>query len=174
MTKKRFGGLAAALLLLAVVVWWFGWRDRASSSDPRNMPAPEFVASTQNAPGGALETLAPQAPPEQRLTAFARGFNHGYLLMVRRLEEDYDKLMALSPAERIKELDRRINEMSKAHTAPAMLGLDMTPQQFDSFRKKMLALSTPEQRSKISNGMLLLQERMKQRGIAPPPLPGFN
>lgn len=105
-------------------------------------------------------------------------------MMAKRFSADYDRMMAMSPEERTRELDRRIDEMQQHRNRPpgsppggsrgngGPPGGPPSPEQVNQFRAKMLDVVTPDQRAKFENGMKMMQQRMKDRGIAAPPGPG--
>jgi hypothetical protein len=96
-------------------------------------------------------------------------------IMVKRHSDEYDKLMAMSPEERNRELDRRIDE--EARDGGPFGGPDgpdgdddpdPTAEQINKFRAKLLDMITPDQRAKLSNLRMLMEQRMAERGIESP------
>ena len=83
--------------------------------------------------------------------------------------------MALSEHERNRELDRRVDDLLRKSTAVKPPHPPMTEGQakgMRAFAAKMLDIITPDLRAKLDNGSKLMQQRMKQRGIAPPVVAG--
>jgi hypothetical protein len=96
--------------------------------------------------------------------------------MAKAFEAQYDKFMAMSPAERTKELDKRIDEMEAQRRNGGGQGggppggggpRNVDPKKMDEFRKKMNAWTTPEQRAKFENGIRMFNDRRKERGLEP-------
>ena len=102
-------------------------------------------------------------------------------IMARRFEVEYDKFMAMTPEERRRELDRRIDAMEEARKnggGPPGAGggpgggTPPSAQQMDEFRKKMLDWTTPDQRAKFESGMQMMNQRRQERGLEPIGPPG--
>ena len=104
-------------------------------------------------------------------------------VQANRLGKEYDKLLAMSEEDRNRELDRRIDEIMRKNTKPTggnqpggdkpgpwMSGMSEADR--EAFALKMLDTLTPEVRAKLDNGSKLMQQRMNQRGITPPDVPG--
>jgi hypothetical protein len=93
------------------------------------------------------------------------------MIISKGVAAGYDKVMALPPNERTRELDRVIDELSRnkppANQQPQ--GPSPTPEQVEAFRVKMLDLISPVERTKVENGLKMLEKRMKERGLSPPP-----
>lgn len=179
MAKKIIGGGAAAILLLLLGAWWMGWF--AEPEDPLIAKMREFAAapSEQRDDPAAREQFRERMQgmsEEQRAALFEKMMPIFIPMMMTRFTAEYDKFMALSPEDRNRELDKRIDEMQQ-RGGPGGPGSgsgrpNMDPKRMAEFQKKALAWTTPEQRAKMDNGMQMLANRMKERGMTPPQFPG--
>ena len=90
--------------------------------------------------------------------------------------------MAMTPDERNRELDKRIDEMQRGRGRRQRQGgqggpgggarPQIEPKKMAEMNQKMLDWVTPDQRAKFQNGMKMFGDRMKQRGMTPPQMPG--
>ena len=190
MDKNKFlyGITAIAVLLFAAWVW--GWFDAGQySEDPKvaelQKIRDENVAKMKDASRdelrdqrSAMRAQMEGLSEEQRMEFFESSMPIFVPLMAKRFEEDYDKLMAMTPAEQRQEMDKRIDEMESrggpgGPGGPGRGGRPpLDPQKMDQFRKKMLDWTTPEQRAKFENGMKMMNERRQERGL--PAMPPFG
>jgi hypothetical protein len=182
MNKKLVGGVTAILLLL-LGAWWMGWL--TEQEDPLITQMREIAAAPPEqrddpAVRDQFRERMEGMNEEQRAAMFEQMAPILMPLMMTRFTAEYDKFMAMSPEDRNRELDKRIDEM-QARGGPGGGGApggrgggppNMDPQKAAEFQKKMLGWTTPEQRSKMQNGMQMFAERMKQRGMEPPPMRG--
>jgi hypothetical protein len=183
--RKLYGVTALAVLVFAA--WAWNWFDAGQYSDD---PAVAELERLRDANIGKEMTLEEQRAsrleigekmrglsPEQQQAFFESSMPIWVPMMAKQFEVRYDKLMAMTPEEQRKEMDKRINEM-EARGGPPGGGPggggrpQMDPKKMDEFRKKMLDWTTPEQRSKFENGMKMFNERRKERGLQP--LPPFG
>jgi hypothetical protein len=184
MNKKIVGGGVTAILLLLLGAWWMGWL--TEQEDPLITQMREIAAAPpeQRDDPAVREQFRERIQgmnDEQRAAMFEQMAPIFIPLMMTRFTAEYDKFMAMSPEERNRELDKRIDEM-QARGGPGGGGgggpgggpgrANMDPKKMAEFQKKMLGWTTPEQRSKMQNGMQMFTDRMKQRGMDPPPMPG--
>jgi hypothetical protein len=191
MDKRWIGGGAGLVALLLVVAWWMGWFHRedpliaqtraaiATMQEQKQEPAPE----QRNALRAAWEDRMKGLNDEQRMAMFEQLMPLVMPMFMQQFEARYDKFMAMTPAEQRAELDKRIDEMQKRMASGQGGGgpfggggggnrPQMDPAKAAEFQKKMLAWTTPEQRAKFQNGMMMFSNRMKERGLNPPPMPG--
>jgi len=185
MNKKMVGSGMAAILLLLLGAWWMGWLTK--QEDPLITKMREIAAAPpeQRDDPAIREQFRERMQgmsDEQRAAMFEQMAPIFVPLMMTRFTAEYDKFMAMSPEERNRELDKRIDEM-QARGGPGGPGGgggqgggpgrgNMDPKKMAEFQKKMLGWTTPEQRSKMQNGMQMFANRMKERGLTPPPMQG--
>jgi hypothetical protein len=185
-TKNAVMGGGAGTVLLLLLAWWLGWFHREDEfvAEIRELATAPQSDENRDAMRDAMRERFQGVPEDQRMQVFEQLAPVFIPMMMARFETEYDKFMAMTPEERNRELDRRINEMA-ARDRPGGPGggpggfggqrgarPNMDPKKMDEFRKKMLGWTTPEQRSKMQNGMQMFAERMRQRGMEPPPMPG--
>lgn len=184
--------LGVATLAVAVLLWgWnFGWYSgKQYSDDPvvaeleklrdENVPKMDQLSETdRRAQRDAFGERMKGLSDEQRMAFFESSMPIFVPLMAKQFEKRYDEFTAMSPEEQRKALDKRIDEM-KSRGGPGGPGggrggpPNMDPKKADQFRKKMLDWTTPEQRAKFENGLNRMNDRLKERGMAPlPPGPG--
>ena len=189
MDKRWIGAAAALLILLATGVWATGWF--APAEDPlivqariaMETPREERTKEEQNALGDAWRDRMKGMNEDQR-QAFMEAMAPIFIpLMMKHFEARFDKFMAMSPAEQRKELDKEIDKVQKRMAASGGQGgfggggggggrAPRDPAKAVEFQKKMLAYVTPEQSSKFQAGMMMFTNRMKERGLTPPPMQG--
>jgi hypothetical protein len=182
MNKKIVGGGVTAILLLLLGAWWMGWL--TEQEDPLITQMREIAAAPpeQRDDPAVREQFRERMQgmtDEQRAAMFEKMMPIFIPMMMSRMTAEYDRFMAMSPEDRNRELDKRIDEMA-ARGGPGGFGgggggggrPNMDPKRMAEFQKKMLGLTTPEQRSKMQNGMQMLANRMKERGMTPPQFPG--
>lgn len=190
MEKNRilYGVTALAVLLFAA--WAWGWFDVGQySEDPAvaelEKLRDENVAKIKNLSEeerreqrGALREQMQGLSEAQRGAFFESSMPIFVPMMAKQFEENYDKLMKLTPEEQRKEMDKRIDEMESRGGAGGPGGPargarpPLDPRKMDQIRKKMLDWTTPEQRSKFENGMKMMNSRREERGL--PALPPFG
>jgi hypothetical protein len=186
MDKRWIGGAAVLLVLLAASAWGMGLFGPAE--DPLVTQTRELVETPQEEQTREQQTAVRDAwqdrfkglNEEQRAAMFEKMAPIFMPIMMRQFEAQYDKFAAMTPEEQKAELDKRIDEMQKRMAAgggnqggprgPG--GPQMDPAKAAEFQKKMLAWTTPDQRAKFQNGMMMFANRMKERGITPPQMPG--
>jgi hypothetical protein len=160
MDKRWLGGGSALVALLIALAWWLGW---FNSEDP-------LIAQTRVA-------------IEQRMAMFEQLMPLIVPMFMRQFENRYDTFMAMTPEQQRTEIDKEIDKYQKRAAAGQTVGQNgggdggggrpqMDPAKAAAFQKKMLAWTTPEQRAKFQNGMMLFSNRMKERGLTPPQMPG--
>jgi hypothetical protein len=183
MAKKIIGGGVTAILLLLLGGWWMGWF--AEQEDPLIAQMREFAAAPQEqrddpAAREQFRERMQGMSEEQRGAMFEKMMPIFIPMMMARFTADYDKFMAMSPEDRNREMDKRIDEMQKRGGPGGPGGPggggggrpNMDPKRMAEFQKKALAWTTPEQRAKMDNGMQMFTNRMKERGLSPPQFPG--
>ncbi len=183
--KIMYGATAVVVLLFAA--WAWGWFDsKEYSSDPKvaelQQIRDENVAKMQ---GGSPDAFRDQRnamreqmaglSEAQRAEFFESSMPIFMPMMAKRFEEEYDKYMEMTPEEQRKALDKRIDEMEARGGGPGGPGgpgggrPPMDPKRMSEIGKKMLDWTTPEQRSKFENGMRMMNDRRKERGLQPMP-----
>jgi hypothetical protein len=179
--RVLYGITALAVLIFAA--WAWNWFDAGQYSDDPKVAELERLRDAsigkEMTPEGRREFGEKMRglTPEQQQMVFESSMPIWVPMMAKQFEERYDKLMAMTPEEQKKEMDKRIDEM-EARGGPPGGGPggggrpQMDPKKMDEFRKKMLDWTTPEQRSKFENGMRMFNERRKERGLQP--LPPFG
>jgi hypothetical protein len=183
--RKLYGITALAVLIFAA--WAWNWFDAGQYSDDPAVAelerlrdaniGKELSRDEQRAQREDFGKRMSGLSEEQRMAFFESSMPIWIPMMSKRFEQDYDKLMAMTPEEQRKEMDKRIDEM-EARGGPPGGGPggggrpQMDPKKMDEFRKKMLDWTTPEQRSKFENGMKMFNDRRKERGLQP--LPPFG
>jgi hypothetical protein len=184
--RTILGGVAAIICAL-VAAWAFGWFEgEAYSDDPkvaeleklRDENVPKLQSLSEDERRAQREQFGKQMQgltPQQRMAFFESSMPVFVPMMAREFEKRYDELMAKSPEEQRKELDKRIDSMQARGGPPGPGGSrpNIDPKKMDEIRKKMLDWTTPEQRAKFENGIQLMNQRRKERGLDPlPPGPG--
>lgn len=207
MLKRSILGVAAVVLLGFLTAWAFGWFSSSKySNDPKvaeleklrdetivkqiqfpdNPPpakqeTPSAEEQAQRASAEQFRDKINDLSEEQRQSFFERSMPIFIEKMSEQFDKRYEKLMAMTPAERNKELDKAIDQMEKRSAAgkgPGGKGPGgggpprMDPQKMDEMRKKMLDWTTPEQRAKFENSIQMLNDRRKERGLQPMGGPG--
>jgi hypothetical protein len=111
---------------------------------------------------------------EQRMAMFEQMAPFIVPMFMKQFEKRYDEFMAMSPDEQRRELDKRIDEMQSRgdQGGPGGNRPNIDPKKMGEFQKKMIAWTTPDQRAKFDNGMQMFADRMRERGLNPPPMPG--
>jgi Spy/CpxP family protein refolding chaperone len=184
MDKRKIGGVGALIAVLVAVAWWLGWFSKAE--DPLVAKTRQLVATPQTEQTPQQRTDLRDAwrdrfqglNEEQRMALFEQMAPIFMPLMMRQFETRYDEFMAMTPEQQRAELDKRIDEMQKRNPSGQGGGQfggsrpQMAPEKAAEFQKKMLAWTTPEQRAKFQNGMMMFANRMKERGLNPPQMPG--
>ncbi len=185
---KITGAGLVALAALGGGAWALGWlnQDDADLAEFKSMladgpPTKERGEAMKQVIDKKLEGMT----DDQKGEFFRKTMMPMFVsMMAKRFSDEYDKLMAMSPEEQTRELDRRIDEMQRNMRnmpkppgpppggAGGPPGGPPSPEQVNEFRAKMLDMITPEQRAKMENGMKMMQQRMKARGIEAPPGPG--
>ncbi len=186
MKKNWLAGGAALVLVLLTGAWLTGWFDRQDAlvAEVREIAAKPQSKENDNAMRDLMRERMQGLNPEQRVQMLEQLAPIFIPIMAARFEQEYDKFMAMSEADRNKELDKRIAEMQK-RGGPGMAGnrsegggpggggrANMDPKKVDEFRKKMLDWVTPAQRGKFQNGMQLFNARLKEKGLPPVGPPG--
>ncbi|MAT68189.1 MAG: hypothetical protein CMJ58_01565 [Planctomycetaceae bacterium] len=168
------------LLLLAGGAWGLGWFD---SSDPI---VDELKSMMTEGPPTREQGEAMRRVIDERTEGMTDDEKREFFrekmmpvfvsMMAKRFSDEYDAMMAMSPEERTKELDRRIDEMQEMRNRsggpPQGRGGPPSPARVNEFRVKMLDMISPDQRTKLENGMQMMRNRMDERGIQVPPGPG--
>jgi len=187
MNGRTIGGGVAAIICALVAAWALGWFEgQAYSDDPkvaeleklRDENVPKLQSLSEDERRAQREQFGKQMQgltPPQRMAFFESSMPVFVPMMAREFEKRYDELMAKSPEEQRKELDKRIDRMQGRGGPPGPGGSrpNIDPKKMDEIRKKMLDWTTPEQRAKFENGMQLMNQRRKERGLEPlPPGPG--
>lgn len=153
----------------------------------RDVPSDQLRDQIRTQMSGLRERVE-ALPMEQRFQV-AQPF---IKMMIKRRLTEFDRIMDLPPAERNKELDRQIDERQQRLAALASNGgggpqgsagsqnqerrgfRDMSPEQRDEFRKKMLDMTTPETRAKMDAYRDALNDRREERGLEPIEGPPFG
>lgn len=183
--NAAFGVLALAV---GVVLWGlvFGWfKGKQYSDDPvvaeleklRDENAPKLAQMSrdeQRAQRQAFGERMKGLTEQQRMAFFESSMPIFVPMMAKQFEQRYDEFMKMSPEEQRKELDKRIDEMEARGATGGPGGgrrgpPNLDPKKAEQIRKKMLDWTTPEQRAKFENGMNIMNDRRKQRGLAPMP-----
>jgi hypothetical protein len=203
MNKKLTLGVAATIVVGLLAAWAFGWfassnyssdpqvaeleklRDETivkqmqfpDSSRPAKSEAPSPEEQTQRANAEAFRDKIGELSEEQRESFFERSMPLFIEKFSEQFNKRYDNLMAMTPDERRKELDKAIDQMEKRGAGGGGPGgkggpQRMDPQKMDEFRKKMLDWTTPDQRAKFENSIQMLNDRRKERGLEPMGGPG--
>jgi hypothetical protein len=184
--KRVLYSVGALLLLIIALQMWSGAEGPQYSDDPMvaelekerdaNIGKFESLPEEQRrAQGEQFREKMQTLSPEQQQTFFESSMPVWMPMMAKRFEEDYDKLVAMTPEEQRKELDRRIDGMEAGFRGggpggPGRGGRPpVSPEKMDEIGKKMLDWTTPDQRSKFENGMRMMNDRRKERGLAPMP-----
>ncbi len=185
--KRVLYSVGALLLLILAFQMWSGAEGPKYSDDPvvaelekerdANIGKFESLPEDQRrAQGQQFREKMQGLSPEQQQAFFESSMPVWMPMMAKRFEEEYDKLMAMTPEERRKELDKRIDGMGgqgRPGGGPGRGGRPpVSPEKMDEIGKKMLDWTTPDQRSKFENGMRMMNERRQERGL--PALPPFG
>ncbi len=185
MNRNVIVGSVTLLVLMALAAWNWGWFEREPEivAELRTLAEQPQTKENEGALRDAMRKQFENVPEDQRMAVFEQLAPVFIPMMMARFETEYDKFAAMSPEEQNRELDRRIDEMRKrgGSRGPGSPGggggtgsgrPQMDPKKMDAFQKKMLAWTTPEQRAKFDNGVQMFRNRMEQRGMSPPPMPG--
>ena len=188
--NKRALGVLTAVLLLATAVgaWRLGWFDGGNYSDDPQVAEIEkerdevfanieqMTDEQRREQRRAMEQKASGLTPEQRMALFESSMPLIVPLAAKRFEKEYDEFMAKSPEEQRKELDKRIDQMEarggRPGGGPPGGRPEISKAKQDEIRKKMLDWTTPEQRAKFENGINMVNDRRKERGLPPVQRPG--
>jgi hypothetical protein len=171
-----------ALVVLIFAAWVWGWLDTGQYSDDPKVAELERLRDaniTQGEPPREfreeMRTKMEGLSEEQRMAFFESSMPIFVPLMAKRFEEEYDKFVELSPEEQRKKLDERIDQMEKGGgPGPGGNRPPIDQKKMNEIAKKMLDWTTPEQRTKFENGMRMMNDRRKARGLQPmPPMGGF-
>jgi hypothetical protein len=191
MDNQNIKRIAALLVACLIWAWAFGWFEsgQAKYSDDPAIAAlekerdvvfakmPEMTEDQRREQGRALQQKASGLTADQRMALFESSMPILVPMFMNRFESEYDKYMEMSPEEQRKELDKRIDEMESRAASGNGGGRggprNMDPKKAESIRKKLLDWTTPQQRAKFENGMQIMNNRRKERGLAPMPRPGF-
>lgn len=179
------GGLAAVLLLALSGAWalgWFGGKDPQVAEIQKLAAAPQ-TADTRRQMGEVLRKQTEGKTDEQKMDFFMNTLGPVFIpMMAKRFEQEYDKFIAMTPEDRNKELDKRIDDMQKGMNRWRQRGAaggpgggqrpQIEPKKMAEMNQKMLDWVTPDQRAKFQSGMKMFGDRMKERGMTPPPMPG--
>ena len=190
MNNRAISAVAALVAACLIWAWAFGWfeakqyhEDPAVAELEKERDAAfakmdQLTEAQQREQGRALRQKASGLTPDQRMALFESSMPIIVPMFMKRFENEYDKYMAMSPEEQRKELDKRIDEMeSRAASGNGGGGRggpsNMDPKKVESFRKKMLDWTTPQQRAKFENGIQIMNARRNERGLPPMPRPGL-
>ena len=107
-------GVALVLILLAGA-WLMGWFDREDAlvAEVRKIAAQPQSKENDSAMRDLMRDRMKGLNEEQRMQMFEQMAPIFIPLMAARFEQEYDKFMAMSEADRNNELDKRIAEMQK-------------------------------------------------------------
>lgn len=186
MKKNWIAGGVALVLVLVMGAWLMGWfeREDALVAEVREIAEKPQSRENDDAMRNLMRDQMKGLNEEQRVQMFEQMAPIFIPIMAARFEQQYDKFMAMSEADRNKELDKRIAEMQKRGGPGAGGGRpggggpggggrpNVDPKKMDEFRKKMLDWVTPAQRGKFQNGMQLFNARLKEKGLPPVGPPG--
>jgi hypothetical protein len=178
-------GIAALLLLTVGAAWalgWFGGDDSPAAEIKRLAEAPP-TDDTRRQMGEIMRQQTEGKTDEEKMDMFMNTLGPVFIpMMAKRFEQEYDKFMAMTPEDRNKELDKRIDDMQKGMNRWRRPGgqagpngaprPQIEPKKMAEMNQKMLDWVTPDQRAKFQNGMKMFGDRMKQRGLTPPQMPG--
>ena len=188
MDKRTIAGGIALLGMLLAAAWWMGWLD-GESADITQIKQLAVQPPSEDRDKQMREVVREKMQgmtPEQRQSYFESMAPVFIPLMAMQFEQRYDAHMAKSPEEQRKALDQVIDQMENGRRGaqqqqqsrpPGQAGgggarRTMDPKKADEMRKKMLAYVTPQQRSKFDNGIQMLNQRRKERGLEPIKPPG--
>lgn len=173
----------AGLIILIFAAWVWGWLDTGQYNDDPKVAELERFRDANISKGepprefrDEMRTKMEGLSPEQRMAFFESSMPIFVPFMAKRFEDEYDKFVQLSPQEQRKKLDERIDEMEKrgGPGGPGGNRPPMDPKKMNEIAKKMLDWTTPDQRTKFENGMRMMNDRRKARGLSPlPPMGGF-
>jgi hypothetical protein len=189
MNRKSILGIATTIVVGLLAAWMLGWFGSGKySSDPKVAELEKLRDETivkqidgpdgaRRAEGEAFRAKIGELSQPQREAFLERSMPVFIEKMSEQFDKRYEKLMAMSPEERRKELDKSIDQMEKRGGFPGGPGggggpPKMDPQKMDEMRKKMLDWTTPEQRSKFENSMQMMNDRRRERGLKPMGGPG--
>jgi hypothetical protein len=178
---------------LLIAAWQYGWFDGGNYNDDPQVAElekerdkvfanlDEMQSEERREQRRALEEKAKGLTPQQQMALFESSMPLIIPFAAKRFEKEYDEFMAKSPEEQRKELDKRINEMEARANRPPSVGSgagnrgprpEISQAKRDELRKKMLDWTTPEQRAKFENGINMVNQRRKERGLSPMKGPG--
>jgi len=182
MNKNLVLSIAGILVLMLVGAMLLDWSPSKYSKDPQVAALEKIRDETFARPGernekerraegeafrGKMEGLTEQ----QRKEFFERSAPLMISKMAEQMEQRFKKLQAMPIEERRKELDKAIDMMEKRSSAGGPGGKGgpprMDPQKIDEMRKKMLDWTTPQQRAMFENGLQMMNDRRKERGLKP-------
>jgi hypothetical protein len=187
MNRSRIVSVGAVLTGVLLWAWMMGWFDGKNYSDDpevaeleklrdENLPRMQSMTRGERQAQGEQFRRRMQGLTEEQRQAFVESSMPVFVpMMAREFEKRYDDFMAKSPEEQRRELDKRIDEW-EARGGPSPSGggrPNVDPGKINEFRKKMLDWTTPEQRAKFENGIQMLNNRRRERGLDPLPGNGF-
>ncbi|HYO24480.1 MAG TPA: hypothetical protein VEQ85_05975 [Lacipirellulaceae bacterium] len=180
--KDAIVGGVAALLVLLLGAWWLGYFETEDVLvvKVRELAEQPQTDETREAFGEAMKARFEGIPEDQRRQVFEQMAPVLVPLMMSQMTSEIDRVLALPEAERNREIDKRIDEMTKGGRRPGGPrgggpgggGGNRDPKEMAERQKKFLSWTTPEQRASLQNGFQAFSDRMKERGMDPPPMPG--
>ena len=187
MNRKLIFGGAAVLVLFALSAWGLGWFGHSKlSKDPAVAELQKLQAeglAKQNQMSEAEQKAARESFRDRigKLTESQRQafFQSSMPFFMKMFEQQIDRFMAMPPEDRLKEMDKRIDDMKAMQArgggppGGGFGGTPPSPEQIDQMRKRWLDASTPDQRAKMEQAMTMFSERMKARGMNPGQGGGF-
>jgi hypothetical protein len=187
MNGRVIAGGATALVLLLLAAWNQGWFEREDPlvAEMKQMIETPPSEDQRQEMRQVMEQRTEGMTDEQKMEFFFNTIAPVMMpMMMRQMEERYDKFMAMTPEERRRELDKQIDQMRNMQRGGPPRGFgggpqgqgggppQIAPERMDAMRKKMLDWITPDQRAKFENGMKMMADRMKERGMEPIGPPG--
>lgn len=178
MNKKSFVGSALLLLLAALAFWWLRDATDPAVAELQEMlqTPPEVVDSIpeeQREQGAEMfRQKVAGLTDEQRKAFFETAMPFMMGAMGRGASQFRAKLDAMTPAERAREIDNVMDNLPKMAGGQDW-GFPSDPKAVDSFRKKFLDWTTPEQRSDLEALGKMFEQRRQERGLPDPGGGGF-
>lgn len=174
MNKKNTITATVILALLAGVAWALFSGEDAEVAEAKQMRDDLFQkveTMSRDERRANFESLREKTRDfsEDQRRAFGQGMRQFFMKRV-------DKLLAMPPEERNKELDKWIDRMEEwganregreGREGRGDRGGDMTSAERDQRRKQRLDRSTPEMRAKMDRMKDLINDRREERGLDP-------
>lgn len=171
------GAVVAVLVALLLGAWALGWfHDDRYSSDPAVAEVEKLRDQflIDRAQKSNEQLAASRLQLRQRIQGLSEPQRRTFVessmpIVIPVFMQEIDNILALPPDQQRAAIDQRIDQMV-AQGGPlfAPSSASANPERMSEFAKQLLDWTSPDDRAKFGEFMLLFRGRMSQRGIAPP------